>query len=52
MTSSYQLQTPGQSTAAVEAERIAVEQVFKFDDKELKVKAPPEIRREINYSKK
>jgi hypothetical protein len=30
---------------------IPVEQVFRFDDAELRVKAPPEVRNEISYSK-
>jgi hypothetical protein len=50
-TSSYQLQTPDRTAAAVEAERIPVERTFRFDDRELKVKGPPEVRQEINYSK-
>jgi hypothetical protein len=50
MTSS-QLQTPGKSTAAVKTESIPVEQIFRFDYMELKVKAPPEIRNEISCSK-
>jgi hypothetical protein len=45
------LQVPNKSTAAVKAERKPVEQVFRFDDTELTVKAPPEIRNEISYSK-
>lgn len=38
--------------AAGEAERIPVEQTFRFDDRELRVKAPPEVRQEISYNKK
>jgi hypothetical protein len=38
-------------TAAVKAESIPVEQTFRFDDTELKVKIPPEVRHEIGYSK-
>ncbi|XP_023711784.1 uncharacterized protein LOC111866772 [Cryptotermes secundus] len=37
--------------AAGEAERIPVEQTFRFDDRELRVKAPPEVRQEISYNK-
>jgi hypothetical protein len=51
MLSSSQLQKPGKSTAAVKTESIPVEQIFRLDDMELKVQAPPEIRSEINYSK-
>ncbi|XP_023711783.1 uncharacterized protein LOC111866771 [Cryptotermes secundus] len=44
-------ETPGNKTVAVEAERKPVEQIFRFDDTELRVRTSPEARNQITYSK-
>jgi hypothetical protein len=49
--SSSRSQTPDNRTAAVETERVPVVELFRFDGAELNVKAPPEIRHEIKFSK-
>jgi hypothetical protein len=48
--SSY-LQVPDKTTPTVKAEPNRVEQIFRFDDAEITVKAPPEVRQKISYSK-
>lgn len=49
--SSSCLQTPENKTVAAEAERKPVEQIFRFDDTELRVRTSPEARNQITYSK-
>jgi hypothetical protein len=49
--SASRVQTPGERRATVKAQRIPVEQTFSFEERAHKVKIPPEIRQEINYSK-